>query len=104
MSKTNKIRINIIDQSGRFSASPRVPVNMRVSKFIEEMIKKFNLPARDSQGRAIRYYLIDKSTGRQLVSDQTFKEQEVREGATLVVANEIVGGYTLKWALAKGDC
>jgi len=98
---TDKIKINIVDQSGRFSASPRVPVNMQVGRFIEEVLKRFKLPTRDSQGRAIRYYLIDKSTGRQLVSNQTFREQGVQEGSTLVVANEIVGGSALIWVPVK---
>jgi hypothetical protein len=98
MSESDKIRITISDRDKRFTANPRVPKNMKIDDFINDMIKKFNLPTSETndkgQTHSIVYYLVNQSSGQELTTG-TFASNGVKDGDELIVGNRIIWGKRL---------
>lgn len=93
---SNNINIEVWDATGNKKQRVELPGDAPVNRVIAVLVDKMNLPRQSPDGQLMSYKFHHKSSGRQLLDDQTLESAGVQEGDVLRLQPEItagLGGY-----------
>ncbi|MBF0543103.1 MAG: EsaB/YukD family protein [Candidatus Riflebacteria bacterium] len=86
------IVVEIWDATGNKKVNAELPDDETVNKIIVLLIERMNLPRYSPDGQLMSYKFHHKSSGRQLLDDETLGNAGVREGDILRIQPEITAG------------
>lgn len=85
----------ISDVSGSRRNSVEAPEDVPVSRIIAVLVQKLGLPINSPDGQIMSYKLHHRSSGRQLLDDQTLADASVLDSDELRLQPEITAGASL---------
>ena len=84
--------IEVWDATGNKKQLVEVPTDAPVNRVIAVLVERMTLPRYSPDGQLMSYKFHHKSTGRQLLDDQTLASADVRDGDILRLQPEITAG------------
>lgn len=87
-----KVDVVIIDTTGNKEQEAGLPLEIPISKIIEKLIDKMELPSTGPDGNQLSYKFIHKNSGSQLGDEETLEEAGVNDGDVLRLQPEITAG------------
>jgi uncharacterized ubiquitin-like protein YukD len=84
--------IEVWDATGNKKQLVEVPSDAPVNRVIAVLVDRMTLPRYSPDGQLMSYKFHHKSTGRQLLDDQTLASADVRDGDVLRLQPEITAG------------
>ena len=86
------LRVKLWDVTGTKRLELEVPDDKPVRAILSSVVTKMNLPEKDRNGMPLVYKMIHKSSGRQLMDQQTFASAGVKNNDVVRVLAEMVAG------------
>ncbi|HUG89887.1 MAG TPA: EsaB/YukD family protein [Planctomycetaceae bacterium] len=86
------ISIEVWDATGNKKQLVEVPHDAEVSRVIAVLVDKMNLPRHSPDGQLMSYKFHHRSSGRQLLDEETLTEAGVKTGDVLRLQPEITAG------------
>jgi uncharacterized ubiquitin-like protein YukD len=86
------VKVKIIDQNGTKEQEADLPTNAEVGRIITRLVQLMNLPTAGPDGGPMSYKFVHKSSGRQLVDNETLADADVKDGDVLRLNPEITAG------------
>jgi hypothetical protein len=86
------IKIEVWDATGNKRQLVEVPADAEVNRLIAVLIDRMNLPRNSPDGQLMSYKFHHKSSGRQLLDNETLQSASVRDGDILRLQPEITAG------------
>ena len=90
-----ELTVQILDVSGSRRREAKVPDDVQVQRLIVLLVERMELPLNSPDGQIMSYKLHHRSTGRQLLDNQTLADAQVEEGAELRLQPEIIAGAAI---------
>ncbi|TWU04160.1 hypothetical protein CA54_60420 [Symmachiella macrocystis] len=88
----NDITIEVWDATGNKKQSVELPEDAEVNRVIVVLVERMNLPVHSPDGQLMSYKFHHKSSGRQLLDDETLHSAGVKDGDILRLQPEITAG------------
>lgn len=88
------ITIQVWDATGNKRQTVELPDDAPINRIIAILVDRMSLPRHSPDGQFMSYKFHHKSTGRQLLDDQTLADAGVREGDVVRLQAEITAGAT----------
>lgn len=92
MNESENINVEIWDATGNKKIVANLPSNAPVNRIIVLLVEKMNLPRNSPDGQLMSYKFHHKSSGRQLLDEETFNSAGVKEGDVIRIQPEITAG------------
>lgn len=86
------ISVQVWDATGNKRKDVEVPVDAPVNRIIAVLLDKMNMPQFAPDGQPLSYKFHHKSSGRQLLDDQSLQEAGVQANDVLRLQPEITAG------------
>ena len=86
------ISIEVWDATGNKKQLVEVPEDAEVSRVIAVLVDKMNLPRHSPDGQLMSYKFHHRSSGRQLLDEETLTDAGVKTGDVLRLQPEITAG------------
>lgn len=86
------ITIEVWDATGNKRQAVELPSDASVNRVIAVLVEKMNLPRHSPDGQLMSYKFHHKSSGRQLLDDETLASAGVNDGDVLRLQPEITAG------------
>lgn len=86
------LNIRVLDASGTRSCEVEVPGDIPLNRILALLVEKMELPLNSPDGQIMSYKFHHRSSGRQLLDDQTLLESEVANRDELRLQPEITAG------------
>lgn len=86
------ITIEVWDATGNKKQTVELPSDAEVNRVIAVLVEKMNLPRHSPDGQLMSYKFHHKSSGRQLLDDETLASASVVDGDILRLQPEITAG------------
>jgi len=88
----DEITIEVWDATGNKKQTVEVPANAPVNRVIAVLVDRMNLPRHSPDGQLMSYKFHHKSSGRQLLEEETLQSAQVQNGDILRLQPEITAG------------
>ncbi|MBD5782383.1 EsaB/YukD family protein [Pelagicoccus sp. NFK12] len=95
------LSLSITDVSGSRRNTVEAPEDVPVSRIIAVLVQKLSLPINSPDGQIMSYKLHHRSSGRQLLDDQTLSDAGVLDSDELRLQPEITAGARLPHAVQR---
>ena len=84
-----KVRLTLLDESGKILGRPRVKLDVTVEEFINDAIKHLNLPRKTPEGVKIDYQLI--VNGKPVIDPlKKFEDLKISDGAKVILSKKLI--------------
>jgi hypothetical protein len=87
-----ELKLKILDISGSRQREATLPDDVSVQRLLLLLVERMELPINSPDGQLMSYKLHHRTTGRQLLDNQTLAEAGVEDGAELRLQPEIIAG------------
>ncbi len=88
----SNLTIEVWDATGNKKQLVELPADAAVNRVIAVLVEKMNLPRYSPDGQLMSYKFHHKSSGRQLLDDQTLASADIHNGDVLRLQPEITAG------------
>lgn len=88
----SQMTIEVWDATGNKKQVVSLPGDAPIDRVIAVLVDKMNLPRNSPDGQLMSYKFHHRSTGRQLLENETLASAGVREGDVLRLQPEITAG------------
>ncbi len=88
----NNLTIEVWDATGNKKQQVELPADAAVNRVIAVLVDRMNLPRNSPDGQLMSYKFHHKSSGRQLLDDQSLSSAGVQNGDILRLQPEITAG------------
>ena len=86
------LKLRILDVSGSRSREVEAPDDVPVNRLLVLLVERMGLPLNSPDGQIMSYKLHHRSSGRQLLDDETLGDSRVLSGDELRLQPEITAG------------
>jgi len=86
------VTVQVWDATGNKRQQVQMPHDAPINRLLVVLLDKLNFPAYAPDGQPLSYKLHHRSSGKQLLDDQSLKDIGVQEGDVLRLQPEITAG------------
>jgi uncharacterized ubiquitin-like protein YukD len=86
------LNVNVWDATGNKRTLVEMPDNAPVNRLIAVLLEKLNFPQMAPDGQPLSYKIHHRTSGRQLLDEQTLASAGVKDGDVLRLQPEITAG------------
>ena len=90
------LRVQVWDATATKRQEVEMPDDAPVNRILAVLLDKMNFPQYAPDGQPLSYKFHHKTTGKQLLDNQTLKDVGVKEGDVLRLQPEITAGAEVK--------
>jgi len=89
------VTVQVWDATGNKRQQVQMPDDAPINRLLVVLLDKLNFPVYAPDGQPLSYKLHHRSSGKQLLDDQSLKDVGVQEGDVLRLQPEITAGTSL---------